>query len=171
MRCCYCSVRKSDSVPRFHLWLVEYLIDGNGVPSWLLGEFFSTWGDKYHLHMEGSTQDEIEPMWGEIEHQNEHPSWGSVSQMGYLGSGARVGGGGGQGQGGAGAPIWHPIHLSGIPSPYLASHPINESLKWYSSLLDIFAVHPDWRRKLSLVLNRTQFQCFEQHSKTYGKAP
>ena len=59
---------------------------------------------------------------------------------------------GGKGGGGVEAPIWYPISLSGISSyylvchfPYLVSHllylvfhPINESPKWNSSLLDIF---------------------------------
>ena len=37
---------------------------------------FSTQDEKYYFCMDGSTQDEIEPTQGEIEHQNKYPSGG-----------------------------------------------------------------------------------------------
>ena len=48
----------------------------------------------------------------------------------WKGQGACRGQSGGRGHAGA---------LSGIPSHYLVSHPINESPKWNSSLLDILS--------------------------------
>ena len=120
----------------------------------------STQGEKYYFYVEGSTRDEIEPIWGDIEHQNKHwnkhPSW-------WGGMCARVGGRGPL----SGIPspylvshlpylvshltylVCHPLSgipspLSGIPYPYLVSHPINESPKWNFSLLNIssFIVSP-----------------------------
>ena len=111
---------------------------------------FSTQGEKYYFCMEGSTQDEIEPTQGEIEHQNKHqhkhPSWG-------LGVGARVGawaGGdhnehpswwehGPEGGWGVGAregdrgPIWYPISPVSYIIPYLVYHPLSgiPSPIWY----------------------------------------
>ena len=35
------------------------------------------------------------------------------------------------------SPIWYPISRIWYPTPYLVPHPINESPKWNSSLLDI----------------------------------
>ena len=87
---------------------------------------FSTRGEKYYFCMEGSTRDEIEPMRLNIKTNikiNIPAGRGRVGKMGRLGSGGQSGGAGGEGI---------PSPLSGIPSPYVVSHPINESPKWNS---------------------------------------
>ena len=101
----------------YNWWLVEsYLIDGNGVASWLFWEFFPR--EVKNIIFTWSSQDEIEPMRGEIEnwneHQNEHHSrmGGGIGQMGGWGVGTRV-----RGAGGKGSLSGIPSPLSGIPSP------------------------------------------------------
>ena len=95
--------------------------------------------------MEGSARDEIEPTQGKIEYQNKHPSWGECGPDGGLGSGTRDGGGG------RGPLSGIPSSLSGIPSLYLVSNPINESPKWNSSLLDILNIRQNSFRKNCII--------------------
>ena len=88
----------AESDPLCSWWLVECLIYGNSCFMTFLG-IFSTWGEKYYFLMEASMWDEIEPMQGELEHQNKHQKWTSEPGEcgpdggGGLGSGSHSGGG------------------------------------------------------------------------------
>ena len=99
-------------------WLVKYLTHGNGVASWHLGDFFPFKVKNIIFTWRGACKMRLNP----CDVRLNIPAGGEHGPDVGLRSG-------GQGWGWRAliwypiSPIWYAIQLSGIPSPYLLSHP------------------------------------------------